>query len=218
MKIYGFYKIQNKETNEIYAKSGNSITKQAINFILNCLIKNNTEFINSINFGTGKTVPTNNDIKLENNISSNIIESSKIEDNIVTFTTTFTTEEVNNANEIGVFTNQGTMISRDILSNTLSVPAGSYITVTYSYVIGTGSHITNWNTEELSDGTIIYFTQLQNFEQIEQTYDGKINNITQVNSKELLITEGTCYVDNNNNLLYIHPFGDETSNIYIINQ
>ncbi|MCI6931351.1 MAG: hypothetical protein MR750_08890 [Methanobrevibacter boviskoreani] len=218
MKIYGFYKIQNKETGEIYTQSGNIITSLAINFMLNCLIKENNEFIKKINFGTGKTTPTANDVKLENNISSSIIESSRIENNIVTFNTTFTTEDVNGANEIGVFTNQGTLISRDILSDTLNVPSGSYITVTYSYIIGTGSHITNWDTEELFDGTIIYSTPATTFEQLEQTYKGKINDISQVNSKELLTTEGTYYVDTSKNILYVHPYGNEISNIYSINQ
>ena len=119
MNIKGEYVIRNYETGEIYVNKHNLIVETGYQFIINNLVEDNNETITNISLGKGSTAPTVNDTGLENistdkTLNNINIKSQSVSGNTATLVleALFTSDNVNNTSEIGVFTNTGRMISR----------------------------------------------------------------------------------------------------------
>ncbi len=144
MNIKGEYTIKNHETGEVYVDKHNLIVEGGYQFIINNLVEDNNETIINISLGKGSTAPTINDNGLENISTDKTLNNITVKSQAVNGSTAtlvlealFTSDNVNNTSEIGVFTNTGRMISRDTYS-ILSLPTGSTMDITYTYTIKGG--------------------------------------------------------------------------------
>lgn len=215
MNVIGKYKLViqfcNMFMNVSYAqKNHNLITTNGLNFFSNCLI-GSEEKINRLCFGTGTTPANVNDNSLEKltgtaEVTTNIIEGELI------LNSTIRGSSINNTTEIGVLTNNNTLVSRDVHEKVI-VPNSSTVTVDYRYSFHSGAYRTDWETTNAVN--VFKIEETEEISSIIETNNDS-GYIRKSNLNDVIETEGTYYHDISSSILYIHTTDDENPNHYRI--
>lgn len=135
MKIKGHYKI--KMGNKLLLESNNLVLTQGLSFIAKKLTNNTVDEIKSFALGTGSTNPQVNDSSLENETATNEISDVTIKNNMITFIGHPSAGILSNTSEIGLKTNKGLLITRNV-HEPLTIPLSSQLTIEYTLSIISG--------------------------------------------------------------------------------
>lgn len=185
----------------------NLIVNSGVNVFLSNMIGNSSK-ISKICFGKGTTKPTVNDINLENimNETSNI--KYEISKRSLILTATVNGGFINGSTEIGVKSNNNTLISRNV-HDEINVPTTATVRVKYIYSIQVAEYVTGWS-ENTPNKNVFQLTEtLRIGGVIETTHNvsyGQKNSIDEVVSEK-----ATFYQDDDN--IYIHTSNESNPNI-----
>ena len=216
--IQGYYSIQDHETGKIYYESGNLVTDVGIKQLLQTFsIKGEDHVISKLKFGDGETNPSKTDTGLTNAVESSTGTTVTVDtaNQQIILKSTFQYSEINQKKEVGVFTDNDVLFTRDVLSDTISIPAGSIVDVTYKLSFNASTHLLNW--KETSSGSKKYSTT-SNVKPyaIKQVYNNNVYYFTEKTSTEQLTSEGTYYYNTDEKTIYIYPYNSDTTAIYLI--
>jgi hypothetical protein len=98
-------------------EQNNLIVTNGKNFFTRRVFETSSELISSVGLGTSSTAPTLEDFQLENQVGIRPIEFPQATGNIIEVVGTFPEGVATGTiNEVGLFTNEDTMISRTVLT------------------------------------------------------------------------------------------------------
>lgn len=213
INIKGHYKIiQDKK---IIYESDNLITFYGEIFILNRMINNTFEPIEYLVIGNAHNTPLKTDISLGNETSRRTCDKkADITNSLIRLTSSFNTDEIVGASEIGVATDKF-LISHDtfekINSEVINTLIGT-VEIEYTFEFQTSTIRQDWTLA--NDCTCTYYVYEPSY--VVGVFENKNIGYTQVNSKEEVEEkQATFYYDFNLHNLYIHPKQQKQNGVMI---
>lgn len=188
----------------------NLIVDNGLEFFLKRMIDNDLTIISKIALGTSTNAPKKTDTNLVNRtVTVDSVNSIELSEKRVKMVAHFNSSQVNGTSEIGVFTKNDRMISRNV-HEPISVPSSTSMTINYYYSFVVGSYKYDW--AKTTDLTNVYeITENVNVSSVleEDTKNGYIlkNSRADVDS-----TPSSYYYDGSNKKLYIHTSDSQTPN------
>lgn len=205
MNIFGKYSFNICFTNmfvnmNIEIENNNIITFLGESFFMNRWINDEFKTIKEIVLGKGTVRPDKQDISLSNEtVRKNATVKVNLATKTVKLTCDFSAREINGTTEIGV-TNGDILISHDVYEEIIT-PSTSTVSLTYTFLIETGSIRTHWSKLGSTGNT--YMVKEQNIvigviEKNTQSGYNRKNSKEEVNDNP-----GSYYYDLNKRTLYI---------------
>lgn len=217
---YSFiFKIQSMFLNkEVKVTGENIITSFGESFFLNRCINDAFSPINYIVVGTGRNVPSKDDVSLGNETSRRICNcEADLEKKCVLLTAKFKASEIIGTSEIGV-ANDKILISHDRYekyTNDSLVGFSGDVSVEYKFQFTMGSRKTGFTESVNGEGLFYLYEENPVVGVIEEGESG----YRKVNSLEALQgARGAYYYDYESHNLYINPIDGDSLNKEIIIQ
>ena len=129
--------IQTLEVRNLLVRSGKDLFANMIFGTFTGVDESEVPFIRDISIGSGTTAPVVANTDMQSELARLPFIQKNINQNILTYFTTFG-EGVGtgSVNEVGLFTNEGVLVCRTILSNTFDKTANRFINISWRLQIG----------------------------------------------------------------------------------
>ena len=129
--------IQHVEVRNLLVRGGKDLFANMIFGTFTGEDEEDVPFIRDISIGSGTTAPVVANTDMESQLARLPFVQKDIDQNLLTYFTTFS-EGVGtgSVNEVGLFTNEGVLVCRTILSNTFEKTANRFINISWRLQIG----------------------------------------------------------------------------------
>lgn len=217
LSLKGEYNIINYDTGEVYYESSNIITNTGVKALLDNFINNKSTYgiLSYILFGTGTSSPSLSDTELNiaDSSTKTFISSPTVDGYTIIFTSTLNSEQINNHTELGVYTTNNYLVSRDTFT-ALSIPYGSTVKINYVYSICVDHIQKEWEADDTSN--IYKIREVNAVKEVYEDYNNIITPYVDKTSKDLVsANSGSYWYDSTNNMLYVNPYTELTSTVKI---
>lgn len=217
LSLRGEYRIMDNDTGEVYHESSNIITNIGVKALLDNFINNKSVYgiLSYIQFGTGTSSPSLSDTGLSavDSSTKTFISSPTVDGYTLRFTSTLNSSQINNHTELGVYTNNGYLVSHDTFT-ALSIPYGSTVKINYVYSIGVDHVQREWEADDTSN--VYKIREVNQVKEVYEDYNNIITPYTAKSSKDLVsVNDGSYWYDSTNNMLYVNPYTELTSTVKI---
>lgn len=217
LSLRGEYRIMDNDTGEVYHESSNIITNTGVKALLDNFINNKSVYgiLSYIQFGTGTSSPSLSDTGLSavDSSTKTFISSPTVDGYSLSFTSTLNSAQINNHTELGVYTNNGYLVSHDTFT-ALSIPYGSTVKINYVYSIGVDHVQREWEADDTSN--VYKIREVNQVKEVYEDYNNIITPYTAKSSKDLVsVNDGSYWYDSTNNMLYVNPYTELTSTVKI---
>lgn len=217
LSLRGEYRIMDNDTGEVYHESSNIITNTGVKALLDNFINNKSVYgiLSYIQFGTGTSSPSLSDTGLSavDSSTKTFISSPTVDGYSLSFTSTLNSAQINNHTELGVYTNNGYLVSHDTFT-ALSIPYGSTVKINYVYSIGVDHVQREWEADDT--GNVYKIPEVNTVKEVYEDYNSIVTPYTAKTSKDLVsANNGSYWYDSTNNMLYVNPYTELTSTVKI---
>lgn len=188
----------------------NLIVDNGLEFFLKRLIDNELQTISKISLGTGTRVPVKSDTDLQSKtVTVNSTNSIELANKRIKMVGQFNSSQVNGTTEIGVFTQNNRLVSRNV-HEAISIPSSSSMTINYYYSFAIGSYKYDW--AKTTNFTNVY--EISESVKVKAVLEEDTGNgYTKKTSKTLVDNApASYYYDETENKLYIHTSDSVTPN------
>jgi hypothetical protein len=137
------------------------ITTLGRSLLMNRVVNDRMKAITYIALGKGTNTPSRQDLKLGKETIRKLVDYTvDIENNVLIFEASFTAKEILNTTEIGIFTDDEVLVSRDVyetVTDNILEDTTSSININYRIYFNTGATHSKWLTSTTSDDILYRF-------------------------------------------------------------